>query len=125
MFNSLLNLLFRCPHQRMTRPMTPARKAGVASADTYVVCLECGRQFLYDMKEMRIGKPVAVTPLVGVLHERMTASKTKKLRYMALASAVPIALIIGVGWLKKNGERRKGHKSKGTSELDENGRPEL
>jgi len=26
---------------------------------TYVVCLDCGQEFRYDWKEMRVGEPVA------------------------------------------------------------------
>ncbi len=111
--DSLLNLLFRCSHSRMTRPMTPAKKAGEPGAETYVVCLECGKQFLYDMKEMRVGKAVPVSPHDGVLYEDTPPPKTKKLRNAAVASAVPIAFV-AFKWLKK-GDTRKG----GDSEADE------
>jgi hypothetical protein len=26
--------------------------------DTYVVCLDCGKQFEYDLKDMRVGKAI-------------------------------------------------------------------
>jgi len=110
--DSLLNLLFRCSHQRMTRPMTPARKAGGPDAETYVVCLECGKQFLYDMKEMRVGKAVPSSPNDGVLPESLPTSTTKKLGYTALAAAAPIALVLGARkWLRKERETPKDHKS--------------
>jgi len=105
--DSLLNLLFRCSHSRMTRPMTPAKKAGEPGADTYVVCLECGKQFLYDMKEMRVGKAVPVSPSDGVLHDDMPPPKNKKLRNAAVASAVPIAFM-AFKWLKKGDSRKAG-----------------
>src|SRR6266849_5281294 len=59
----LFDLLFACRHRRTTFPLTPARKksAGGQSekpGDTYVVCLECGKQFLYDWENMRLGKAV-------------------------------------------------------------------
>ncbi len=40
--------------------MTPARKVGktIARNNTYVVCLDCGREFDYDWQEMRVGQPV-------------------------------------------------------------------
>jgi TonB family protein len=63
--DTVLNLLFRCPHKRITRPITPASRAGLPNK-TYVVCLDCGKQFSYDLKEMRIGKPVAFSPTAGV-----------------------------------------------------------
>jgi len=49
MIDNVLNLLFRCPHKRITRPMTPVSKGGVPQGDTYVVCLDCGKQFSYDL----------------------------------------------------------------------------
>jgi len=52
MINSLLNALFGCSHKRTTFPLTPgARKR------TYVVCLDCGSEFDYNWKEMRLGSP--------------------------------------------------------------------
>ena len=56
MIDTVLNLVFRCAHRRLTRPMTPVGKLGAPHGDTYVVCLDCGKQFDYDAKEMRIGK---------------------------------------------------------------------
>jgi hypothetical protein len=54
MLNSILEVLFGCGHQTTTFPLTPRRKR-----DTYVVCLDCGKEFSYDWKAMRIGEPVA------------------------------------------------------------------
>jgi len=63
MLNSLLNVVFGCAHRRTTFPLTPARKAGFAAVNqrhaTYVVCLDCGKEFGYDWSEMRMGQPVA------------------------------------------------------------------
>jgi hypothetical protein len=108
MIDSVMNLLFRCPHKRTTRPMTPVRKPGEPPPDTYVVCLECGKQFLYDLEEMRMGKAVPVSPMEGVLQETPLSSQSKKLRYVAW-SALPIALGVGaaIKWMKKNGEKPK------------------
>jgi hypothetical protein len=93
--DTLLNILFRCPHKRITRPITPASKSGVRQGDTYVVCLECGKQFTYDLNEMRVGKPVALSPTEGVLPPDMPKPHAKKVRrYAALASAVPIAWFV-------------------------------
>jgi hypothetical protein len=64
MLQLLLNSLFGCSHQRTTFPLTPARKSGVFQAPgharngTYVVCLDCGKEFAYDWSEMRVGQPV-------------------------------------------------------------------
>jgi hypothetical protein len=63
MFQSLLNNLFGCSHQRTTFPMTPARRhagppvLGATRVGTYVVCLDCGKEFAYNWNEMHIGAP--------------------------------------------------------------------
>ncbi len=63
MFQSILNTLFACSHRRTSFPLTPGRKnaapAGPNSPRTYVVCLDCGKEFAYDWDEMRLGKPVS------------------------------------------------------------------
>lgn len=61
---SLLNLLFGCPHRRTTFPMTPTGKSaapvasGMVRGETYVVCLDCGKELAYNWDEMRVGGPV-------------------------------------------------------------------
>ena len=47
----LLNLLFPCGHKRTTFPLTRSRR-------TYVVCLDCGAEFDYDWRNMRVGNPI-------------------------------------------------------------------
>ena len=54
MMQDLANLLFGCHHRRITRPITPVHKPG-AHVEAYVVCLECGKQFHYDVRNFRIG----------------------------------------------------------------------
>ncbi len=58
MIDSVINLLFRCSHKRLTRPVTPPGRAGKQREQTYVVCLDCGKHFAYDVKLMRIGKQI-------------------------------------------------------------------
>lgn len=62
MMNTLLNALFGCSHRRTTFPLTPARKVGKSNTrnSTYVVCLDCGKEFDYNWQEMRIGQPVSI-----------------------------------------------------------------
>ena len=62
MMNMLLNALFGCTHRRTTFPLTPAKKIGKGNTrnNTYVVCLDCGREFDYNWQEMRIGQPVTL-----------------------------------------------------------------
>lgn len=44
----LLIFLFPCRHLKTTWPITPKQSR------TYVVCLECGKEFGYDWSRMRI-----------------------------------------------------------------------
>jgi hypothetical protein len=64
MLNNLLNMFLGCSHRRTTFPITPLRKAGFSQApgqrhSTYVVCLDCGKEFGYNWGDMRIGEPVS------------------------------------------------------------------
>ena len=72
---SFLNLFFGCGHNRTTFPLTPARRKGNAGSSyagpakrngTYVVCLDCGKEFDYNWKEMRLGNMVETTPVSAV-----------------------------------------------------------
>src|SRR5687768_12554879 len=98
MIDSVLNLLFRCPHRRLTRPVTPVSKAGVPSGGTYVVCLDCGKHFTYDAKEMRLGKAI------GAGDEHPVAvpdtQKRSKLKYAVLAS-MSMVVVIASAWIGK------------------------
>ena len=38
--------------------MAPAAKPGKARQSSYVVCLDCGKQFVYDLERMRMGKAI-------------------------------------------------------------------
>ena len=61
MVATVINLLFGCRHRRLTRPMTAAHRPGTPAGDTYVVCLDCGKQFHYDVKNMRMGACIYAT----------------------------------------------------------------
>ena len=91
MIDTVLNLLFRCSHPRLTRPVTPVSKAGVPHGQTYVVCLECGKQFAYDLDEMRIGRPLPPSDSSGVLPP-VVPKTSRKLKY-ALWATLPLALL--------------------------------
>jgi hypothetical protein len=56
MFHSIFNVFFGCAHHRTTFPLTPGRANGTAR--TYVVCLDCGKEFAYNWANMQIGEPV-------------------------------------------------------------------
>lgn len=64
MFQLFLNKMFSCSHHRTTFPLTPSRKNGATQAPastrngTYIVCLDCGKEFAYNWSEMRMGQAV-------------------------------------------------------------------
>jgi len=102
--DSVLNLLFRCPHHRLTRPVTPVGKAGQPHGETYVVCLDCGKQFSYDLEKMKVGKPLAGSHETGVLPPDLPKPRVQKVHY-ALWATVPLAFFAGA--LLRNGKRKK------------------
>ena len=55
MLQSILNTVFGCSHSKTTFPITPQRM----SNSTYVVCLDCGKEFAYNWDEMRVGQAVS------------------------------------------------------------------
>ena len=67
MIATLFNAVFGCSHSRTTFPLTPARRTQLTSESTrqgtYVVCLDCGKEFDYNWKEMRVGNVVAARSL--------------------------------------------------------------
>lgn len=79
----LANRLFGCPHRRTTFPRT--LRSGISangqqrtSSETYIACLDCGRQFAYDWTTMRITGPRAAcstprTPAPGETTEPAVA----------------------------------------------------
>lgn len=58
MFEKLYDALFGCRHDRYSFPVTIRRGARRPQAavltGTYVACLDCGREFPYDWKEMKV-----------------------------------------------------------------------
>ena len=94
MIDSVLNLLFRCSHKSLTRPVTPVGKDGKPAGGAYVVCLACGKQFSYDLKKMHVGKPLPVSADFGVLPPGMPGAGKSKIK-LALGLAVPLGVVIG------------------------------
>ena len=95
MIDTVLNLLFRCPHRRLTRPVTPVTKTGVPRGGAYVVCLDCGKQFAYDTTEMRIGKPIESSNEHGVLHPAVVQTPNHKKIGFALLASLPLVMLVG------------------------------
>lgn len=70
MVSRILDALFGCGHKHYSFPITikKGRRSAVACVTgTYVVCLDCGKEFPYDWKQMKIvsprGERVAAAPL--------------------------------------------------------------
>lgn len=60
MMSGLIDFLFGCSHRNFSFPLTkkPGQRISPAAlvTGTYVVCLDCGKEFPYDWQEMRIVK---------------------------------------------------------------------
>ena len=57
MFSKLMDAMFGCRHTRYSFPITVragSRRTPALRTGTYVVCLDCGREFGYDWREMKI-----------------------------------------------------------------------
>jgi DNA-directed RNA polymerase subunit RPC12/RpoP len=106
MIDTLLNLLFRCSHRRLTRPVAPITKAGEPPSQSYVVCLDCGKQFEYDLKEMRIGKAIDHSHDAGVVPPDLPKPRTETKFKFALLAAVPAVVVLGAALLGKKPARR-------------------
>jgi len=62
MIKTMMHMLFGCRHKRLTRPITPVNRAKQTMA-TYVACLDCGRQFNYDVSQMQMGAEILRTAI--------------------------------------------------------------
>jgi hypothetical protein len=58
MIARVFDYLFGCWHERYSFPITAKstqqRSAAASVTGTYVVCLDCGREFPYDWQEMKV-----------------------------------------------------------------------
>jgi hypothetical protein len=58
MLSKLFDGLFGCWHHHLSFPLTvrisAQRSKAAAVTGTYVVCLDCGKEFAYDWREMKI-----------------------------------------------------------------------
>jgi hypothetical protein len=90
MIDSLFNTLLFCSHRRISFPMTIRRQPHAFSSapcgnQTFVICLDCGKEFSYNWKEMRID---AAEPLVGFRMQRIAASWLRSARAALINAAV-------------------------------------
>ena len=115
MIDNLLNLLFRCSHRRLTRPVAPITKPGQPHSQSYVVCLDCGKQFEYDVSQMKMGKAIDRSHDSGVVPPEMPTPRKTKVKY-ALLTVVPAAVVIGAVLTgKKKGLKPEGGKVDATA----------
>jgi hypothetical protein len=74
MMTSLVDLFFGCWHKNYSFPITSKNRRSEASriTGTYVVCLDCGREFAYDWKTMKVvgREEVNDNALQEPLHQR-------------------------------------------------------
>ncbi len=58
MLSKLFDAVFGCWHTHYSFPITvrPGSRRGVSPGrvGTYVVCLDCGKEFAYDWREMKV-----------------------------------------------------------------------
>jgi len=75
MLGDVFDLLFGCTHRRYTFPITAKpgqpRTGAAALTGTYVACLDCGKEFPYDWKLMKV-----VTPAASAAAAARTADRT-------------------------------------------------
>ncbi len=65
MISNLIDLLFGCWHKNYSFPITTRgqRRGAAAATGTYVVCLDCGKEFAYDWREMKVMSSARPEPL--------------------------------------------------------------
>lgn len=120
MLGSLFDLVFSCKHRRTTFPFTPVKRKtagtqGEFPSETYVVCLECGKQFAYDWETMQLGKAVDISQgdAAAPTETHPIPFRTKSgLKYLLLGSAVSAAVVVG----KVVQSRRHSRKSTSTGQ---------
>lgn len=66
MFGRVMDFIFGCRHSRYSFPLTvkpgSRRTNSSARVGTYVVCLDCGREFNYDWQQMKFARAEAAKP---------------------------------------------------------------
>lgn len=72
MISNLIDSLFGCSHKRITFPITikQGQKQKNGNTATYVVCLDCGGEFAYDWKNMKVmgrRESIVVVPATPVI----------------------------------------------------------
>ena len=79
----------------MSFPQRPVTRPGEPPEEMCVVCLDCAKQFAYDLKTMQIGRAVDHKHDTCVIPE-LTKPRKRTLAYL-LGLALPVALLVGGG----------------------------
>jgi hypothetical protein len=72
MIASFFDLIFGCTHKNYTFPITNRtgrRNDAAALTGTYVVCLDCGKEFPYDWKQMKVVSASATPHVLEPAHK--------------------------------------------------------
>ena len=66
MLSSLWDVFFGCHHTNYSFPMSSKslkqRSAAATETGTYVVCLDCGQEFAYDWRQMKVVSRIQQAP---------------------------------------------------------------
>jgi hypothetical protein len=77
MFAKVVEMFFGCWHKNYSFPITARagnrRTAAAMPTGTYVVCLDCGKEFPYDWREMKVVSPGA-TPAAALAQVKTHAA---------------------------------------------------
>ena len=74
---SVFDMFFGCSHRHCSFPITVRgqlrRRVAASVTGTYVVCLDCGQEFPYDWKEMKLVRKSAPSTTSIVTEPRRVA----------------------------------------------------
>ena len=75
MILNVIDMLFGCWHKNYSFPITAKgdrrnMSAAAQTTGTYVVCLDCGKEFAYDWQAMKVVEPVEPADSL-VAHEQV------------------------------------------------------
>jgi hypothetical protein len=66
LFAALWDVFFGCRHRNYSFPLTSKilkqRTIAASETGTYVVCLDCGKEFAYDWQQMKVVSPLRPAP---------------------------------------------------------------
>jgi hypothetical protein len=86
-FNFLYEIVLGCSHQHLTRPFTLQKQ-------TYMVCLDCGKQIYYSAATMR---PLSIREV-----RRMHAAEAGEMRMVPASVSAPATLVPAAARARKS-----------------------